>query len=85
MRGYLSERDKDNARLKNNLKLIENGRGCRAMAQIVGTSPTTYSRKRKRPESFTLFEIERLCRNAKVSVSDFCGLTLQIGGGNNGI
>lgn len=77
---YLSEEEKDLARLSANLKLLECGRTVREMAKIVGMSKTTYSQRRQNPDTFTYREIYRLCRAAGVDVSDFTGGKLKLKG-----
>lgn len=77
---FLSETQRDEARLKSNLRLVEGGRGVREMARVLRISPTTYSRRRKDPTTLTLAEIDRLCRDVKVSMRDFVDGVLSLGG-----
>ena len=76
----LTAEQREHDRLCHNLKMCERGRGVREMAKICHTSPTTYSRRRKRPEGFSLSELSALCREASVSVEDFVGKTIRLGG-----
>ena len=77
---YLSETAQDLARLSENLRLLECGRSCREMSQIAGISPAVYSRRRKNPETLTYQEIYRLCRQARIDISEFMGGRLKLKG-----
>lgn len=79
-KAFLTDSQREQARLENNLRLLERGRGCREMGKILGISAATYNRRRQNPQTFTLQEIDKLCRNAKVDLSDFCGGVLYLGG-----
>lgn len=71
---------KDNARLQKNLELVEGGRSCRVMGEIVGLSAASYSKRRKSPELLTYEEIRKLCKNRGVSIASFCGEALTLSG-----
>lgn len=77
---YLSETAQDLARLSENLRLLECGRSCREMSQIAGISPAAYSRRRQNPETLTYQEIYRLCRQARIDISEFMGGRLKLKG-----
>ncbi|MBP5432125.1 hypothetical protein [Ruminococcus sp.] len=77
---YLSETDRDLARLSENLRLLECGRSCKEMSQVAGISAAAYSRRRQKPETFTYKEIYRLCRQAKIDISEFMGGRLKLKG-----
>lgn len=79
-RVYLSDEDKDLARLSENLRLLECGRTVREMAKITGMSKSAYSKRRQNPDTFTYREIYKLCRAAGVDVSDFTGGKLRLKG-----
>ena len=76
----MTEAQKDHKRLIENLKLIENGRPSREMAELLNVSAPTYCKKRKYPELLTYAEIKALCKSAKVSVADFTGGELRLRG-----
>lgn len=75
---YLTEKQKDYSRLKDNLKLIQGKRTCEQMGVIIGGSKATFSRRLKRPESLTYEEMKRLCDFFKIDLSVFCAGTLKI-------
>ena len=79
-RVYLTEEAAEKARLKDNLKLVENGRSAREMSAIIGVSPATYCKRRKMPETLTAHELSRLCKNAHISIGDFCEKRLHLSG-----
>lgn len=75
---YLTEKQKDNSRLKENLKLIQGRNTAEQMGVIIGGSERTFYRRMKNPESLTYKEIKRLCDFFKVDISTFCGGSLKI-------
>ena len=75
---YLTEKQKDSSRLKENLKLVQGDRTYQEMGVIIGGSGATYSRRMKKPESLTYEEIKRLCDFFKIDIAAFCGGTLKI-------
>ena len=75
---YLTEKQKDCSRLKDNLKLIQGNRTCEQMGIIIGGSYKKYQRRLKNPESLTYEEIKRLCDFFKIDIAAFCGGTLKI-------
>ena len=77
---YLSETDKDLARLSENLRLVEGGRPAREMAAITGISTAAYCRRRQNPKSLSYEEIYRICREAGVDIRDFVGGKLKLKG-----
>lgn len=76
----MTEAQKDHNRLIENLKLIENGRPSREMAELLNISAPTYCRKRKYPELMTYAEIKALCKNARVRVADYTDGVLRLKG-----
>ena len=76
----MTEAQKDHKRLIDNLKLIENGRPSREMAELLNISAPTYCRKRKYPELMTYAEIKALCKNARVRVADYTDGVLRLKG-----
>ena len=76
----MTEAQKDYKRLIENLKLIENGRPSREMAELLNISAPTYCRKRKYPELMTYAEIKALCKNARVRVADYTDGVLRLKG-----
>ena len=76
----MTEAQKDHKRLIDNLKLIENGRPSREMAELLNISAPTYCRKRKYPELMTYAEIKALCKNARVRVADYTDSVLRLKG-----
>lgn len=76
----MTEAQKDHKRLIENLKLIENGRPSREMAELLNISAPTYCRKRKYPELMTYAEIKALCKNARVRVADYADGVLKLKG-----
>ena len=76
----MTEAQKDHKRLIENLKLIENGRPSREMAELLNISAPTYCRKRKYPELMTYAEIKALCKNARVRVADYTDGVLKLKG-----
>lgn len=76
----MTEAQKDHKRLIENLKLIENGRPSREMAELLNISAPTYCRKRKYPELMTYAEIKALCKNARVRVADYTDGVLRLKG-----
>lgn len=76
----MTEAQKDHKRLIDNLKLIENGRPSREMAELLNISAPTYCRKRKYPELMTYAEIKALCKNARVRVADYTDGVLKLKG-----
>ena len=76
----MTEAQKDHNRLIENLKLIENGRPSREMAELLNISAPTYCRKRKYPELMTYAEIKALCKNARVRVADYTDGVLKLKG-----
>lgn len=76
----MTEAQKDHKRLIENLKLIENGRPSREMAELLNISAPTYCRKRKYPELMTYAEIKALCKNARVRVADYTDGELRLKG-----
>ena len=77
---FLTEREKDLARLRENLRILECGRSSREMSSILGMSKTTYNERRRSPESFTYLEIYKLCKSANIDIKDFCGGRLTVKG-----
>ena len=75
---YLSEKQKDCSRLKDNLKLIQGNRTCEQMGVIIGGSKATFQRRMKNPESLTYEEIKRLCDFFQIDIAAFCGNKLKI-------
>ena len=75
---YLTDKQKDISRLKDNLKLIQGQRTFEQMGVIIGGSKATYSRRMKNPDTLTYKEIKRLCDFFKVDISTFCGGSLKI-------
>lgn len=67
----LTERDKDQIRLFQNLKLIQGGRTAQEMGEILGCSLGTYYQRLKKPEQLTYKEIKRLCSFFKVDMNNF--------------
>lgn len=79
-RVYLTDADKDIARLSDNLRLLECGRSSKKMAAILGVSARTYCSRRQRPDTLTYQEMYKLCRNSGVSLADFVGGRLKLKG-----
>lgn len=77
---YLTEAEQNRARLAENLRKIECGRSTDEMAKVIGSSKSTYIRRRQSPETLTYKEIDRLCRNAGVDIRDFVGAKLRLKG-----
>ena len=77
---YLTDSDVKRARWSENLTLIERGRGATEMAQVIGKRRDAYLSRRKNPETLTLKEIDRLCREAGVDIRDFVGGKLKLKG-----
>lgn len=75
---YLSEKQKDCSRLKENLKLLKGERTCEQMGVIIGGSYRTFQRRLQNPESLTYEEIKRLCDFFKIDIAAFCSGTLKI-------
>ena len=75
---YLTDKQKDISRLKDNLKLIQGQKTFEQMGVIIGGSKVTYSRRMKNPDTLTYKEIKRLCDFFKVDISTFCGGSLKI-------
>lgn len=75
---YLTDKQKDCSRLKDNLKLIQGNRTCEQMGVIIGGSYRKYQRRLKNPESLTYEEIKRICDFFKIDIAAFCGGTLKI-------
>ena len=75
---YLTDKQKDISRLKDNLKLIQGQKTFEQMGVIIGGSKGTYSRRMKNPDTLTYKEIKRLCDFFKVDISTFCGGSLKI-------
>lgn len=75
---YLTDKQKDISRLKDNLKLIQGQRTFEQMGVIIGGSKATFSRRMKNPDTLTYKEIKRLCDFFKVDISTFCGGSLKI-------
>ena len=75
---YLTDKQKDISRLKENLKLMQGQMTFEQMGVIIGGSKATFSRRMKNPESLTYKEIKRLCDYFKVDISSFCVGTLKL-------
>ena len=75
---YITEKQKDCSRLKDNLKLIQGNRTCEQMGVIIGGSYRKYQRRLQNPESLTYEEIKRICDFFKIDIAAFCGGTLKI-------
>ena len=75
---YLTDKEKDHARLIDNLRLIQGRRSNEDMATILGVSRSTYIRKVKQPESLTYQEIKRLCDFTRVDIASFVSGKLRV-------
>ena len=75
---FLTEKQKDCSRLKENLKLLKGNRSCEEMGVIIGSSQWTFQNRMKNPESLTYEEIKRICDFFKIDIATFCGGTLKI-------
>ena len=75
---FLTEKQKDCSRLKENLKLLKGNRSCEEMGVIIGISQWTFQNRLKNPESLTYEEIKRLCDYFHIDIAAFCSGTLKI-------
>lgn len=68
----LTEREKDNERLRKNLILLQGGKNQKEMSKIIGAkATTTYANRLKNPDMLTYAEIKRLCKHFRIKCVDF--------------
>ena len=75
---HLTEKEKDHARLIDNLRMIQGRRSNEDMARILGISRSTYIRKAKNPEALTYKELKRLCDFTRVDIASFVSRKLRV-------
>lgn len=67
-------------RLKENLALIQGGRSDAKMGELINVSAATYGRRKRSPKTFTIQEIEIICKDQRVPLDLFLTTALKIGG-----
>lgn len=76
----LTERDKDNERLRNNLWTLQGHLTQEQMAKIIGVkAATTYKNRLDDPSSLTYAEMKRLCKHFRIKLADFTEGKIGIG------
>lgn len=77
-RVYLTELQKEQERLRNNLKLLQGGRSNAEMGKIIGACANTYANRLKNPDELTFHEVYCLCRKFRISVGRFYETELKV-------
>lgn len=70
-RVYLTEAQKENDLIKQNLVLLQGRLTCSQMGKIIGVSKSTYLNRLKSPTQLTIQEVNKLCKHFHVSVTSF--------------
>lgn len=68
---YLTETQKENELIKQNLVLLQGGLTCEQMGRILGVSKSTYLNRLKSPAHLTVRELAKLCKHFNISVNSF--------------
>lgn len=68
---YLTNEQRNNERIKNNLIILQGRMSCSQMGKIMGVSKSTYLNRLKSPQKMTLKELDRICKHFDVSVANF--------------
>ena len=68
---YLTETQKENDLIKQNLILLQGGLSCTQMGKIMGISKSTYLNRLKTPKRLTIEEASRICKHFHISISTF--------------
>lgn len=66
---YLTETQKENDLIKQNLILLQGGLSCTQMGKIMGISKSTYLNRLKTPKRLTIEEVNRICKHFHIPVS----------------
>lgn len=68
---YLTEAQKDNEIIKQNLILLQGRLSCEQMGRILGVSKSTYLNRLKSPAQLTVRELKKICKHFNISVNSF--------------
>lgn len=68
---YLTESQKENDLIKQNLTLLQGRLTCAQMGKIIGVSKSTYLNRLKSPTQLTIQEVNKLCKHFHISVTSF--------------
>lgn len=68
---YLTETQKENDLIKQNLILLQGGLSCTQMGKIMGISKSTYLNRLKTPKRLTIEEVNKICKHFHIPVSAF--------------
>lgn len=68
---FLTESQKYNFIIKNNLILIQGNKSSNEMGKIIGVSKGTYLNRLKSPEQLTVSEVIKLCQYFKINIGSF--------------
>lgn len=68
---YLTDTQKENDLIKQNLVLLQGGLSCSQMGKIIGVSKSTYLNRLKSPTQLTIQEVNKLCKHFRISVTSF--------------
>lgn len=68
---YLTETQKENEIIKQNLILLQGRLSCEQMGRILGVSKSTYLNRLKSPAQLTVCELKKICKHFNISVNSF--------------
>ena len=74
----LTESQRENERLRNNLLMLQGKRTNNEMGKIIGKTGVTYASRLKNPEDLTQKEVRLLCSYFQIERSTFVCGRLQI-------
>lgn len=68
---YLTETQKENEIIKQNLVLLQGRLSCEQMGRILGVSKSTYLNRLKSPAQLTVRELKKICKHFNISANSF--------------